>query len=125
MRKYKCRRGGNSVTSVPINPFASLQAANAPGSVHQQVLGASAEQNLQNRLLQGGKNRRSKKQRGGIGNVGVCGGSVVNSSDGYGYVSPSGCFGVPVVPNGQDLAIGSTHISAWVQAKSEYDPLYQ
>ena len=133
MRKYK---GGSFTTSVPINPFPSLPPANTPSSVHQQVSGASLQQNLQNRILQGGYNKRTyksithkrnkkyKKQHGGLGDVGVCGGSVVNSSNGYGYVAPGGCMSVPVVPNGQDLAISSAHISAWGQANAQYDPLY-
>jgi hypothetical protein len=126
MRKYK--GGADAFTSVPIGSFGSLPPIQAPSNVHDQIANASAGQNFQNNLLEGGKGRKNKrknkKQHGGIGNVNICGGSVVNSPDGYSYTPPYGCMAVPVVPNGQDLAISSANISASGQAYAQYDPLF-
>jgi hypothetical protein len=93
-----------------------------PTSSANQTTQAAHDQNARNNQGGGG---RGKKQKGGMSDVAICGGSTfLNSPDGFGYIAPPGCLQVPVVPYGQDLATASVHISATGQANAQFDNRY-
>jgi len=122
-RKHLFQVGGMRGPSSVAMPVVENPLPANGGNVYKQVAANTNSQNALNLKLAGGRKYISKKQTGGMGAIGMCVSTLVNSANGWGYVPPYGCMSVPVVkdPMAQELAVSSTHIGATGLANGEHD----
>ena len=91
-------RGGYAQAPMP-EPVYATPPSIVPGNpmtIQAEIAAKANAQNQANQVLVGGGKRRLK-QRGG--DATICGGTVVNGADGYGYTPPNNCLLVPTVNN--------------------------
>ena len=107
-KKYRLR-GGYAQAPIP-EPVYAAPPSVVPGNpmtIQAEIAAKAAAQNDANKMA-GGRKRKGLKQRGG--DATICGGTVVNGADGYGYMPPNNCLLVPTVnnPTAQMLAINTS-----------------
>ena len=108
-KKYRLR-GGYAQAPMP-EPVYATPPSIVPGNpmTIQAEIAAKAEAQNEANKMAGGSKKKRLNQRGG--DATICGGTVVNGADGYGYTPPNNCLLVPTVnnPTAQMLAINTSN----------------